>query len=296
MKNLVLINLLFLFSTLANAGTVTRILHIDEPEIMGESYEILIAKNRSIFKVNPSDSELIKMLYQAEELNSIVEIETNEEDLISLKVVETSDELLDFYPKNELHPMSNYEPSNVTSYEEAHRMFKYLKDRTKWFTECFNRALVWSKQMYDRDQVKSMKILIYYTKKFRREIKGKWWFHIAPMIDVNGQFYVMDREFTNKPVTDTEWEKIFTKKMEKKGIFGYKCKVIKNISEYYDEYNQNNEYCNIQVTSMYYWEPNDMSNLEKTGIEQTIFENWKLKSAAREVFFGWRKVFDEIKD
>jgi hypothetical protein len=150
--------------------------------------------------------------------------------------------------------------------------------------------------MYDRDNVKSMKILIYYTKKYRREIDGKWWFHIAPMIDINGQNFVMDREFTNKPITDTQWEKIFTKKMEAKGVFGYRCKVIKNIKEYYNNYNQQNEYCNIQVTSMYYWEPNDMSKLDKTGVQQTKFENWKLKSAAKEVFFGWRKVYREIKD
>ncbi|MFT6632433.1 MAG: hypothetical protein ACJAS4_002396 [Bacteriovoracaceae bacterium] len=296
MKKLIGLGLLLTLSTFANAGIKTRVLHIDAPEIMGETYDVLVAKNKTILKVDPANSTLIKKLYEAEEFNSVVDLEIENDQLISLEIIEGGDKLLDFYPSEELHPMTNYTPSNVDSYEQAVKMFGYLKKRTKWFTQCFNRALVWSKQMYDRDNVKSMKILIYYTKKYRREIDGKWWFHIAPMIDINGQNFVMDREFTNKPITDTQWEKIFTKKMEAKGVFGYRCKVIKNIKEYYNNYNQQNEYCNIQVTSMYYWEPNDMSKLDKTGVQQTKFENWKLKSAAKEVFFGWRKVYREIKD
>ena len=149
--------------------------------------------------------------------------------------------------------------------------------------------------MFDNHGTKSMKILIYYTKRFRQEIGGKWWFHIAPMISVEGEHYVMDKEFTRGPVTDVEWEQIFTKKMEEKGVHGYRCKVIQNIKEYYEEYNQNNEYCNIQVTSMYYWEPNDMSRLDKTGQQKTEFINWELKTAAKNVFWKWRKVFREIK-
>lgn len=296
MNKLIGIVLLFTMSAMAQAGVKTRVLHIDAPEVLGESYEVLIAKNKTALKVAPSNTALIKDLYHAEEYNSVVEIETEEQVITSVVILKDGDALLDFYPSTEQHPMMNYTPSNVDSYDEAVKMFGYLKKRTKWFTQCFNRALVWSKQMYDRDNVKSMKILIYYTKKYRREIDGKWWFHIAPMIDVNGQFYVMDKEFNRAPVTDSAWERIFTKKMEKKGIYGYRCKIIKNVKEYYDEYNQRNEYCNIQVTSMYYWEPNDMSKLDKTGEQQTSFSNWKLKSAAREVFWSWRRVYKEIKD
>ena len=135
-------------------------------------------------------------------------------------------------------------------------MFGKLKDRTKSFTQCFNRAHIWARQMHKDYAVKSQKILIYYTKKYRAEVDGKWWFHIAPMITVNEDKYVMDREFTNAPTTDANWEAIFTKKMKSKGIgpADYRCGKIKNISEYYADANP--DYCNIQHTSMYYWEPN----------------------------------------
>ena len=295
MKTKLLLTALML-STIAQAEIKTRILHVNTPEIAGEFYEVLTAKNKEILKVDPSNDELLNDLLHASDFNSVVEINSEDGLITSLEIIEDGDDVLDFYTTDEVHPMTNYTPSNVESFDKAVELFSTLKKRTKWFTQCFNRAHVWAKQMYDSDKVESMKILIYYTKKYRREIKGKWWFHIAPMIDVNGTYYVMDKEFTKKPVTDKEWESIFTKKMKKKGIEGYRCKVIKNISEYYDKYNQENEYCNIQITSMYYWEPNDMSRLEKSGEQKTHFINRELRSAAREVFWGWRKVYNQIKD
>ena len=129
-------------------------------------------------------------------------------------------------------------------------------------------------------------------KKYRKEVSKKWWFHIAPMVDVNGEYFVMDREFTRKPITDKNWEQIFTQKIGKPS---YRCKQIDNIQEYYDDTNTNNEYCNIQHTSMYYWEPNDMSRLDKTGKRKTDWVNWELRVASKEAFKKWRKVFEKRK-
>lgn len=295
MKTIFRTLLLLTLSSGAYAGLKSRILHINAPETIDETYEVLIAKNKSILKVDPSNTELVEKLYDAEAYNSVVDLEIENEKLLGLEVIESGDNLLDFYPNEALHPMKNYTPSNVESVELATQLFGKLLKRSKPFSQCFNRAHIWSKQMYDSHKVESMKIFIFYTKKYTREISGKWWFHVAPMIDVNGQYYVMDKEFTRKPVTDVEWEKIFTKKMVKKGIEGYRCKVIQNIKEYYDQDNQREEYCNILVTNMYYWAPIDMSRLDKSGTEKTKFSNRDLKQATRNVFWGWRKVYKRLK-
>ncbi|MBD67045.1 MAG: hypothetical protein CME62_17720 [Halobacteriovoraceae bacterium] len=287
-----------LLLTSAHAGLKTRITKVITPENTTEAYEVLVAKDRTIFTVNASETKLIEELIDAQDFNSVVELEATEDNvLISLKVIEQGDDVLDFYPSQDLHPMSGYTPSNVASYDMAVELFQELKEGGKWMSQCFNRAHLWARQMDMTHGVKSMKILIYYTSRFRKEIGGKWWFHIAPMIDVNGQYYVMDKEFTRNPVTDVEWEKIFTKKMEAKGIYGYRCKVIKNVSEYYEDYNQNNEYCNIQITSMYHWEPNDIAKLEKNGEKRTEFINWELRAAAKNVFWmwSWKKVYKWLK-
>ncbi|MAZ50023.1 MAG: hypothetical protein CME65_15785 [Halobacteriovoraceae bacterium] len=282
----------------AHAGLKTRILKVISPETSTDAFEVLVAKDRQIFTVNPSQAELLEELRRAEELNSVVELTGNEDnELLSLELIEEGDNVLDFYPSEGLHPMTNYTPSNIDGVDRATELFNELAEGSRWMSQCFNRAHLWSRQLDKEHGVKSMKILIYYTKRFRNEIGGKWWFHIAPMVDVNGEHYVLDKEFTRAPVTEENWEHIFTRKMEEKGIYGYRCKVIQNISEYYDDYNQNNEYCNIQITSMYYWEPNDMSRLERTGEQKTEYLNRELRIAAKNVYWRWRwkRAFNRVK-
>src|SRR5690606_17139424 len=158
---------------------------------------------------------------------------------------------------SEIDPMTNYTPSNVASLDLAKKMFNHLIPKTKAWSQCFNRAHIWARQLAKNYGVKSQKILIYYTKRYRKEVDKKWWFHIAPVVSVNGEKYVLDREFTREPHLALAWEEIFRAKMISKrvGPRGYQCKQIKNIKEYYDAANTNYEYCNIQYTSMYYWEP-----------------------------------------
>lgn len=288
--------LLVVLTQVSWAKIKTRILHIDAPDSITDSYEVLVAKNSTPYTVSAQNIELVDRLIEAEKYNSVIEIETVKTEIVSLHLIEAGDDIIDFYDyEGELHPMTGYTPSNVSSYDEAARMFKYLKGRTKWFTQCFNRAHIWAKQMYDRDRVYSMKIFIFYTKKFRRTIDDKWWFHVAPMLDVNGDYYVMDQEFTKAPKLEHEWEHIFTRKMEEKGIEGYRCKVIRNIREYYEPSNQKDEYCNILIASMYYRMPLNMSNLEKTGEQQTQWKNGDLRASAREIYWRWRRVYEEVR-
>ncbi|MBT4790218.1 MAG: hypothetical protein HON90_01490, partial [Halobacteriovoraceae bacterium] len=124
MKTVLITTTLIILSNLANAGISTRILHINAPESIDESYEVLIAKNKTVLKVSPQSTELISKLYQAEELNSVVDLTIEDDNLLQLSVLEAGDDILDFYPSEDLHPMSNYTPSNVSSVELAEKMFK----------------------------------------------------------------------------------------------------------------------------------------------------------------------------
>lgn len=296
---------LSLFALAAQAGVTTTISAIEAPQLNGESYEVLAGDGR-VYEIDPRNERLINELRDAEKSGTRVALELEEgipfdsnlpERVRSVKALEIPSPSPESDPGQELDPMTDFEPNDVESLDLADEMFGALKKRSKWFTQCFNRAHIWARQMHKDYGVKSQKILIYYTKKYRREVSKKWWFHIAPMITVNGEKYVMDREFTNQPVTDESWESIFTKKMKKKNIGprNYRCAQIKNISEYYDEANMNNEYCNIQLTSMYYWEPNDMEKLEEKGIQKTNWVNWELKAAAKEVWWGWRDIYKNYK-
>lgn len=291
MKTLILT--LSLLSLTAHAAVNTKISRVENNEIF--------AANGRVYEIDTKDLKLIKDLEFAKETGATVNLDLEEgfpfasEVVERITAVEVEEQALEQFGTAEegLDPMTGYEPSNVSSLEVANEMFSKLKDRSKSFTQCFNRAHIWARQMHKDFGVKSQKILIYYTKKFRAEVDGKWWFHIAPMISVNEEKYVMDREFTNAPTTDVAWEAIFTHKMKVKGVgpADYRCAQIKNISEYYADANP--AYCNIQHTSMYYWEPNDMENLDSKGIQKTQWINWELRIAAKGFLRDWKKVYEK---
>lgn len=298
MKFSAVVIVLLFFNIQVMAKIQTRILHINGPESINDYFEVLFAKERQVLKVYPHNLELIEKIENAYRLNASVEFDIQNDKIVQFSIIDSGDDITDFYLDSELTPMSGYIPSNVESFEKAVQMFGYLKNNSKWFTQCFNRAHIWAKQMHKNDHIDSMKLFIFYTSKYRRELDEKWWFHVAPMIDINGQYYVLDKTFFRMPVIEAEWENHFTRKLEDKNSSakGYRCKVITNIGQYYDKENQKNEYCNLLVSSMYYWMPLNLSELENKGTEKTNWVNSEIISAAKEIFWRWGKVYDEIRD
>lgn len=281
MKKIILITLLSFLN--ANAfSTKIHAINLSNSQIV----RVTTADSNLEYEVDKSNEILLGKLKTAKKYKYPVELTLDNQIITSLKI---DYRVRDNYLRT---AMSDYEPSNIASYEKAEQIFNGLYRKHKWFNQCFNRAHIWAKQMYNQHNVNSMKVLIYYTKKYRAEVSKKWWFHIAPVVSVNGELYVMDREFTRRPQTVDQWEDIFTAKIKDQS---YRCKVIDNIAEYYDKRNMEQEYCNIQFVSMYYWEPNDMSNLDKTGEEKHQWVNWELRSAAKEAFWSWRKIYKELK-
>lgn len=303
MKTLIIASLML--SATAKAAITTTVNEVLSPEPGMSSYEVLASDGR-VYEIDENNIELAEELQKAKETGATVSLELEEglplrndlpERILKAKVNEVQKRNVQ-EDNGILTPMSDYEPSDLENLEEVTKMFGELRERTKWFSQCFNRAHIWAKQMHQDHGVKSQKILIYYTKKYRREVSKKWWFHIAPVVTVKGEKYVMDKEFTRKPTLAKDWEAIFTSKMGAKNIGprDYRCAQIENISEYYDEANTQTEFCNIQYTSMYYWEPNDMSRLDKEGTQKTDWVDWEIRAAAKEAFKGWRSFYKDYQN
>lgn len=282
--------LLLLLSLNANAleKITTKILGLENLKAGNAPIVVSTAHSAEKLEVDPANKELVGKLKTAQKYGFAADLKTEGSRLLGADLYYQFHNTDDVNNSAYLTPTTGYRPNNIPSYDFAKAVFDGLYNKHRWFDQCFNRAHIWSKQMFDNNRIHSMKILIYYTKKYRKEVSKKWWFHIAPMVSINGELYVMDREFTRKPITADEWESIFTAQI---GDKAYRCKKIDNISEYYDEENMKNEYCNIQFTSMYYWEPNDMSKLDKTGEQKTQYVNWELRAAAKEAFSSWRTIY-----
>jgi hypothetical protein len=294
MKNTMITLFLTAIAILGQAQANTTVLHVTAPERMGESYEVLTSESATPLTVNPSQLKLVNKLHEAERLNAAIEVKVIEDELIDITILE--EESAKTLETALITPMHNYEATNIESMELVEQMFKTLKDGTKWWNnQCFNRAYIWAKQMYNSNEIRSKKIFIFYTKKYRREINKKWWFHVAPMVEVNGEDIVLDKEFMRTPVTRQVWLTKFTEKMAKKGMPDYQCSIIENMNDFYEQSNQDNEYCNVFVTSMYYRAPIDMSNLANKGVEKNKWSNREIKAAAKNILWKWKRTYRSLK-
>jgi hypothetical protein len=295
MKTLILL----LLSVQAFASIQTNIISIEEGRNRS-TVDVLVSWNGRVFEASKNNQRILNLLEEAKDsgLEVSLEVESGAQfDILNKKEMITNVTLHSFDKNNDDlfgeaigdHPMIDYEPTVVDSVETAGTIFKSLNTKTKRFSQCYNRAHIWSKSMWDNYKIKSMKIFIFYTKKFRTEVSDKWWYHVAPMINVAGEKFVMDREFTKVPKTADQWEEIFTGKMNTPG---YRCLKMDNIDTYFEENNYNNEFCNIQYASMYHWGQNDLKKAAAKGVVQTNWKNWKLRSASKEAFKKWKKVFE----
>lgn len=288
-------------SSLAQAST-TKISNLEGNEIFvndGRVYEIDVNNERLVSKIKTAVDlgATVKLKFEAGPIKSdLIEV------VKDIKILDTKrpSEMISLASEvsdEELHPLTGYQPTILTSMEEVDKLFDHLIWKTRRFSECFNRAHIWSKQMHQDFGVKSQKILIYWTKRYRDEVDKKWWFHIAPSVYLGSELYVLDREFSRDPQTALEWEEFFIQKMRWKrvGPKDYRCKQILNIKEYYAQSNQVKEYCNVQHTSMYYWEPHDMERLDEKGTQKLDWVDWELKESARQGFVNSKKVYDQYK-
>ncbi len=294
--------ILLLLSLQSFANIKTNIISIESGK-NPNTFDVLVDWNGRVFEVEKSQTRILDLLEEAQFANRevILEVERGAQfDLLGLKerIIDVRVLSLSKNDNNDegtqrgAHPMVDYEATDLDSMETATKVFNGLETKTRRFSQCFNRAHIWSKSMWDNHRIKSMKIFIFYTKKFRTEVSDKWWYHVAPMVSVGGKKIVMDREFTKVPKTATDWEKIFTGKMNAPG---YRCAKMENISSYFDAYNDDREFCHIQYASMYHWGPNDLKTAANSGVIQTDWKNWKLRTASKQAFKRWRKIYEEVK-
>ena len=176
--------------------------------------------------------------------------------------------------------MSSY-ISDFSSDYQLSNLMQVMSSNTKSKSQCYNRAHVWSWELYSRfhngQRIQTGKMWLFFTRRYIREYDYKWWFHIAPYLTVNGEPKVIDRSYSNGPQNERTWTNMFMGN-------NAECKQIVRYSDY--ENNQNSEYCYTIKTSVYYWQPWQIEGLEKNGQVRNQWNSWEVKKAYKNVF-GW---------
>lgn len=176
---------------------------------------------------------------------------------------------------------STFKPTVLSSQAEAKDIFDHMRPASgwSWNSQCYNRAHVWVWEEFNRTGRKMMKSFLFFTNKYIREYRFKWWFHVAPFTIVEEQGekkeMVVDLEFMEEPLSMKEWTDHFVKT---KNV----CPSVTKYTDYEDH--QQEQDCYLIKTSMYFWTPDDIEAFEKTGEEKKEFIPWEIKKAYKNSF------------
>lgn len=271
----------------ASAAVETRITKILTPE-KGEKEYLLLAANGYVYGVDKGDKELVDLAYSAMEEGAIVTINLNTlagvRKLLDQRSAVSSIEFVsnefekalvnyDFTPEHtNRNPLDDYDMSVLTDMNYAKKYFRTMQTATKWRSQCYNRAHVWSYELKTDYGINVGKMWIFFSARYIKEYKYKWWFHVAPYVDVatERESVVFDREFSRTPQLLTTWKNVFMKN-------NAECVKTNDYTTYED--NTWSEYCFLIKSSMYYWQPYNLENLSKEGTTKFGYDKNELRRA-----------------
>ncbi len=198
-------------------------------------------------------------------------------------------------PYSELKSLTGYAPSLLASEASALSVYRLLPtDIFKPSSMCYERAHFWSHGLDQHYSIKSMKVYLFFTQRYKREFDYSWTYHTAPIIptvmsDGSIEDLVFDPTFTsaprgaktelydNKPVTVETWTRYF--------IFpDVECKTTDNYQEVLD--NQEAYYCYIMKAPMYNY---GAQNFELDLSGKTSLRGTNIFDSQHNVRTGWLK-------
>jgi hypothetical protein len=174
---------------------------------------------------------------------------------------------------------SEFHASFFKKFDHIQEVFNRMREDYQEEAQCYNMAHIWAYEEFQRSSLKTMKLFLFFSKKYIRTYKYHWWFHVTPLTYLKVKRrtyrpYTLDRRYTFIPLEIEEWKNHFI-------IDQHSCKEITKYAEYK---NNQSEYCFLLPTSMYFWQPKDILNRDRTGFEKTQFIKEEIQHAYLEAF------------
>lgn len=266
---------------LAGTKLTTQIYDVDYGKQPGDEILVLLTSGH-VAKVLPEKVELLDRIQEQKIIGSQsawYDITLNKDRYITeFKTTETPAHAIE-KPLPFIQGMeSSYVPTTVASMQVAQKYHRSGRRNSK-DSQCFNRAMIWSYEWWKKNSVKSMKILIFFTRNYIRRYDFEWWFHIAPYLHVmeNGKVVekAMDLKYTSGPRSFRQWTDIFMRN-------DAECKVITKYSDYAD-YPYTGD-CYLMRTNMYTYQPADLEMNEAWGYKKDAFIMEEVRGAYLEAY------------
>jgi hypothetical protein len=255
----------------------TRIMRI-EPSLSPTEASLIYLEDGRLLRIDPANQASLAKLKQIAQSGDVIRFKAARFGRYHLftevKVVPSSSESSFESLQNrsfDMNQFQDYSATDLQTLENTTEIFKSLTSNMRRRSQCYQRAENWVYEMWKSNRIYSTKTFMFFTRKFIREHRYDWWFHVTPQVQVAGIDYMMDRTFTDAPLTRQDWTAEF---MPKDVV----CPLVAKYSDYRDH--QEDQLCyHIQVP-MYYYQPRDIENLEK-GQFVTDFVASELANARR---------------
>jgi cellobiose-specific phosphotransferase system component IIB len=245
---------------------------IYEIEIQGDEDVMVKTDSGDVFWVSPQSKFMLQRLTKAQFQKVQIELEIDKDSfIISAKIL---DKKSNFQKHSfETHSMK-FEPTVFSSFQSLNKSFLTMRRDSRRRSQCYERAYVWAYDLWNSQEIHSMKIFLFFTSKYIREYRFKWWFHVTPMSYLGEEEYVLDRLFAKGPLRMKTWTNIFMRNNA----------VCKSVVSYFDYDKEDpNESCFLIRSSMYYLGPNALKRRDQ-GYELTKWNTATLRTSRRRGF------------
>lgn len=274
MKYLLFISLL-LHTNLGLAETISGEIHSVDLGMKPHEEHLVKLMNGRVIYLPYSQKSLAETL-KSKKGDKIEATMDDKQNTYSLKSLPHTNEVAEI---EDFNSFVEFQPTIIPDLNDAKKIFNRLNPKYRRDSQCFNRAHVWAYEEFKNFGIKTTKTFAFFTASYLRDYRFSWWFHVAPTVHVNegGQIVerVLDHRFSFGPLTIKEWTDLFV-------YTGRLCPLITKFSEY--DVNPQTENCYLMKGSMFFWQPTDFINQEKTGFEKTDFRQAEVNTSYKEAF------------
>ncbi|MGK5085874.1 protein-glutamine glutaminase family protein [Bdellovibrionota bacterium FG-1] len=286
-----------MYSQIAGAAPLaavnTRVHDLIAPDQTLNAWQVLSTSDGRVYQVKPAQKDVLAELQKAVATKSAIKLMVDGDNVLSVKasdgiapekdiVAQSLMGLTAKAPDSQMPADSlGYQPTNLDSLGQANQFFDSLRT-LRYKSQCYQRAHYWAHQLWESNSVYSMKVFMFFTRRFVREHRYHWWFHVAPFVYVQGAEIVLDPQFTKSPLAMHTWTDVF---MMDQGTVrpplfdSPECPSVANYKAYED--NQETQFCYLLKLPMYYYQPLDAEKLAEEGARIDSWRAWDLAHSKR---------------
>lgn len=234
-------------------------------------------ENGRVIFVDAKENDLLNTFKGSMRHDDLLEIEMDDRN--NFLSAESVAELEDFNALKTSNARASFDPTIVEGYSNALSIFRKMRRDYQSNSQCYNRAHVWQYEESKSSGVASQKTFLFFTNRYIRNYRYKWWFHVSPMLLVreNGDVVerIIDRRYTSGPRYVKTWTNIFV-------ATNRTCPVASRYTDY--SRNQESQDCYLMKVSQYFWQPRDIVSRDNSGRVKTDWIKSEVNHAFWEAF------------